>query len=441
METVLGVSMTPTAVHMVVVEGENADGATVDTDRFEVSPTHNSADQAAPHQVVSAILGTRQAAAETGCQLASVGVTWTDATEAAVLQELLSGQRLDKVMLVSAFLAAAALAQTVGATTRYAHTALLFVEPTTATMAVVDTADGSVTDVRRQELPDDEYEALAMLTAMAADAEAMTQRPDGLFVVGSDGVDIAAIREQLQAASSLVLSTPEEPELALARGAALASAHPPLFSSSTAAIAYAQDPASGAVLPHAVALGYADGAVTVARGAEALAYSAEAAEAGDDSPAGPWTGFGAAPGEQRATRPFLVALSVLALFVGGVLALVIALAVAIRPHADTRPQIGARVVAPAAPAPPPPASAPTPAPERVAPAPAAPAPAAPAPAAPPALPPPPAGLPLPPPRIPGPAAPPPGAPAPPIPALRPPIPAGPPALPVPHIPLPGLPHL
>lgn len=451
METVLGVSMTPTAVHMVVVEGEHADGATVDTDEFEVSPTQNRADQAAPHQVVSAILGTREAAAETGCRLASIGVTWTDATEAAALEELLSGQRLEKVMLVSAFLAAAALTQTVGNTTRYAQTALLFVEPTTATMAVVDTADGSIADMRRQELPDDEYEALATLIAMAADAEAMEHRPDGLFVVGSDGVDIAAIREELQAASSLVLSTPEEPELALARGAALASAHPPLFSSSTAAIAYAQDPASGAVVPHALAVGGADGAATVERGAEALAYSADPAEAVafgtgvypafvDDSPAGPWTGSGAPPFEQRATRPFLVALSVLALFVGGVLALVIALAIAIRPHADTRPQIGARVVAPSAPAP---ANAPTPAPApaRVPPAPAAPAPAAPAPAAPPALPAPPPGLPLPPPRIPGPAAPPPGASAPPIPALRPPIPAGPPALPMPHIPVPGLPHL
>ncbi|WP_156750136.1 hypothetical protein, partial [Mycobacterium sp. E2479] len=330
METVLGVSMTPTAVHMVVVEGENADGATVDTDGFEVPAVQDRSNQTAPHQVVSAILGTREAAADSGCQLASIGVTWTDATEAAALQELLSGQRLEKVMLVSAFLAAAALTQTVGSATGYAHTALLFVEPSTATMAVVDSADGSVAGVRRQELPDDEYEALTALTAMAADAATMEQRPDGLLVVGSDGVDIAAIREQLQAASSLVLSTPEEPELALARGAALASAHPPLFSSSTAAIAYAQDPATGSPVPHAVALGFADGVATVERGAPALAYSADPAEAGE--PAGAFAtgayppflgddeslaGFGAAPGEQRATRPFLVALSVLALFVGG----------------------------------------------------------------------------------------------------------------------------
>ena len=35
LDTVLGVSMAPTAVRMVLVEGENGDGATVDEDNFE----------------------------------------------------------------------------------------------------------------------------------------------------------------------------------------------------------------------------------------------------------------------------------------------------------------------------------------------------------------------------------------------------------------------
>lgn len=442
METVLGVSMTPAAVHAILVEGEHAEGATVDTDSFDVS--RGRADPAGPDQVVSAILGTRQGATESGCPLASVGVTWTDPTQAAALRDLLADQRIDKIMLVSAFLAAAALTQTVGSATRYAHTALLFVEPSAATMAVVDTGDGSVADVRRQDLPDDDHAAVEALAALAAGAEAMEPRPDGLFVVGSDGVDIATIRMQLEAASSLVVSTPEEPELALARGAALASAHPPLFSSSTAAIAYAQDPATGAAIPHAVGLGYAADAATVERGAEALAYSADPDDAGlpPDGAFGaadvesPWTGSAAAPNEQRTTKPFLVAMSVLGLFVGGVLALVIALAIAIRPHVDTRPQIGAHAVAPAAPPPPP--AAPSPAPAAPKPARRAPPPAAPAPA-PPAQPPPPPALPLPAPRVPAPA--PPGPHGPPIPVPRPPIPAGPPAVPIPHIPLPGIPHL
>ena len=38
MDIVLGVSMTPTTVRMVLVEGEKADGATVDHDVFDVAP-------------------------------------------------------------------------------------------------------------------------------------------------------------------------------------------------------------------------------------------------------------------------------------------------------------------------------------------------------------------------------------------------------------------
>src|SRR5437660_11811496 len=81
---------------------------------------------------------------------------------------------------------------------------------------------------------------------MVAGLDQLPTHPDGLFVLGS-GVDIAPIRAQLQEATSLSVSAPEEPETALARGAALASANAPLFASSTAALAYAQDPGTGAV--------------------------------------------------------------------------------------------------------------------------------------------------------------------------------------------------
>ena len=43
MDTVLGVSMAPTAVRMVLVEGENGDGATVDEDNFDVASDDDAA--------------------------------------------------------------------------------------------------------------------------------------------------------------------------------------------------------------------------------------------------------------------------------------------------------------------------------------------------------------------------------------------------------------
>ncbi|MBO0881628.1 MAG: hypothetical protein J2P17_15060, partial [Mycobacterium sp.] len=385
MDIVLGVSMAPSTVRMVLVEGENADGATVDEERFEVYAAEDADNPTVPSaadQVIAAIMGTRESATDGGYQLTSTGVTWTDPIEAGALRDALAARKVENVMLVSAFLAAAALAQSVGTALGYSHTGLLFVEPNTATLAVVDSADGSIADVRRELLPADDTEAVAQLTAMAAGADGLETRPQGLFVVGADGVDIAMIKPELEAATSLAVSAASEPETALARGAALASAHAPLFESSTAALAYAQDPGTGAVDPIvalAAGVAVAGGAVGDVAADDALAYSAAPDDEADaytvvadeESAATGATMFGFDPAQHPHSdrKPFMVALGVLMVFVVGVAALAIALALDIRPSVENRPDLGQRVVVPAKPVPPP-VQAPAPAPVAPAPAPA-----------------------------------------------------------------------
>ncbi|SRX93092.1 DUF7159 family protein [Mycobacterium shimoidei] len=450
MDIVLGVSMAPKRVHVVLVEGEDADGTIVDEDNIEVpddrDPTRPPTPSAA-EQVISAIVGTHQSAAQSGYQLKSTGVTCTDPIEASALRDALAAYKVENVMLVSAFLAAAALAQRVGSERGRANTGLLFVESDAATLAVVDSSDGSIADVRQEPLPDDDTEAVARLTAMAADAGRLESHPEELLVVGDTGVNVEMVKPELEAATSLVVSTADEPETALARGAALASAHAPLFNSSTAALAYAQDPGVGAVHPEvALAAGLAaapgpDHDAT--QDNQPLAYSAA-----PDDDADAVTGYAdadfAAEQLEAERKPFLVALGVLIIFVAGVAALAIALALDIRPDVDQRPNLGQRVVVPTKQAPP--APAPAPAPQAPAPAVApAPAPApvapAPAPAPPPIAPPPPPALPpipvpAPRPPVPGPGIPgAPGIPGPKIPGPK--IPG--PHIPGPHIPGPGIP--
>jgi hypothetical protein len=381
LDTVLGVSMAPTAVRMVLVEGENGDGVTVDEDNFDIAAEGNAATVAAADQVISAILGTREGAAEGGYQLTSTGVTFTDPIEAAALWDALAAHKIENVMLVSAFLAAAALAQAVGNETNYAQTALLFIEPDTATLAVVDSADGSIADVHRQALPDDDDAAVAQLATLVSGAEALETRPDAVFVVGS-GIDVPLIKPVLETATALPLTASEEPDTALARGAALASANAPLFVSCTAAQAYARDPGTGAINPFAVAPGYFEVPGDTDSGDDALAYSAV-----PDDFADAYTGERTAAteliGDYRARRSFGLVGSVLAaVFIVGVAVLVVSFAIAIRPTADVRPVPGHNIVAPTQPAPaapapgpaapaPEPAAAPEPAPAPVPPAPAA----------------------------------------------------------------------
>ena len=193
MDTVLGVSMAPTTVRMVLVEGENADGATVDEENFAISNGEDSPTLSAPDQVVAAILGTQEGANEAGYQLLSTGVTWSDQQEAAKLRDALAARKVENVMLVSAFLAAAALAQSMGSATGYARTALLYIEPDSATLAVVDSTDGSIADVHREQLPDDDDQAVATLVGLVSGAEELGDQPEGLLVVGS-GVDVPLIQ-------------------------------------------------------------------------------------------------------------------------------------------------------------------------------------------------------------------------------------------------------
>lgn len=429
MDIVLGMAMAPSTIQMVLVEGENADGATVDEDAFAVE------DGNVTDRVVAAILGTREGAREGGYELSATGVTVSDPAAAAALRNVLIDRKIENVMLVSAFLAAAALAQAVGNLTHYARTGLLFVEPDTATLAVVNSADGAIVEVHRRVLSDDDDRAVAELTEMVAGVDQLASHPDGVFVVGS-GVNVAMIKPELDKASPLPVNAPEEPEVALARGAALASAHAPLFTSSTRALAWARDPGTGAIDPGLADLAYAQvaafgGAVDYDATADhpALAYSAvpDDPASGYLPPLGwadPDTGaevldsrlldFGVAA-ERHESKSFLVTGGMLAaLFVVGVVALVIALAVSIRPTGEQKPSVRANVVTPAQQTPAPPAKMPAPQPQRApapqqqqlpeqhAPAPVprqvpAPAPQAPAPAAPA---PPPAAPPLPPPALP-----------------------------------------
>ncbi|MCV7092258.1 DUF7159 family protein [Mycobacterium interjectum] len=332
MDIVLGMSLAAETVRMVLVEGEGAGGVTVDQADFRV-PGVTAADQ-----VIEAILGTTESAAESGYRVKSSGVTWTDQTAATALRNALAERKIENVMLVSAFVAAAALAQAVGGATNCARTALLFVEPTAATLAVVETADGSIADVQQKPLPHRDEAAIAELAAMVSGAESMRARPDGVFLVGS-GVDIPSIKPALEAATSLSVTAPEEPEMALARGAALASANQQLGAPSTVAMPYVAGPAPP------------------------LAYSAEADPSTDDY----------RQDGERGSRKLLAVLGATAILAVGAVAL--ALAVGIRPHADQRPDISKNVVAPATQAAPPPAQAPPPAPPPS--APPAPAPAAP----------------------------------------------------------------
>lgn len=388
MDVVLGISMESTAVRMVLLEGENADGVTVEEDTVRIVAA-DTATRNSPGHVIAAILRTRQGAAEGGYRLASTGVVCTNPIEAAALQEALVANRIGDVTLVSAFLAAAALTQTVGQAIGYRHTAMLLVDPSFATVGVVDTRDGSITGVRKERRALSLADTAAQLAAMVSGCDASETPPEGVFLVGQ-GVDTARLKVALEAVTPLAVSAPEEPQAALARGAALASANAPLLVLSTEALAYAQDPGTGEVPPYAI---HDHPAVPGPADELPVAYSDVPEELADaeTAPLGgtDHRGVGAA---LKRRRPVLLTSSVLAvIFTCAALALEIALAINIRTTVALQPNPEQNIIVPThqAPAPqsqPAPVTRPIPkvvAPGAVAPDLPRPAVAAPAPAAPP----------------------------------------------------------
>ncbi|KRE26445.1 hypothetical protein ASG82_07605 [Mycobacterium sp. Soil538] len=360
MEFVLGVSMTSTAVSIALVEGENADGVIVEHDVLDFTTGDASATLSPSDHVVAAVLGTQEGALAGGHHLVSTGVAWTDHTEAALLRQALVARGLDDVLLVSELHAAAALTQQTGRALGYGKTALMFVGRDTATLAIVDTVDGSVFAILSQSLAGEE--AATVVADMVTSLQAREPAAQGLCVVGS-GVDVSAVKARLQALVAVPVVAPAKPHLALARGAALASAHAPRFDTTTIGLAYSQDSGDTAIHPAAypIALAY-DATTRLGHDEASLGVAYTASERGD------------AP---QPSKPFLImGSSLTAVFAVGITALAIAMAISFQPSKNgTTLHSGGVMQSPAS------AGAPPPAPQQ-GPAPVAdPAPTAPPPAA------------------------------------------------------------
>ena len=237
MEIALGVSMTPTTVRMVLVEGDKADGLTMDCDQFALTSAVGTPSASASEQVSAAILATEESASSRGHHLCTCGIALSRECDADELQASLDARDVEDVIFVSELQAAAALAHAVARAVGYTATGLLFIEQRRAVLAIVDTADCSIAEVVSRSL--DGADPITVLAEMLASRPA--QGPQGLFIVDSDG-RAPALKPHLEAATSLPIIFPEEPEWALARGAALAAAMAPRFEASTSGLAYAQDP-------------------------------------------------------------------------------------------------------------------------------------------------------------------------------------------------------
>ncbi len=215
MQTVLGLSVTATNVKTVLVEGCDADGVTLEHDEFDVFSGAESP-LSASELVAEAVQSIARA---DGHELHAIGVTWSESAdvEASLVLDSLSARGLPTVVPVGMPEATEALARSIGKVIGYQRTAVCVVEPDAALLTLVDSVDDAVESQIRRSLADDQQ----LLDWMRSVFERDDWLPEGLFMVGSNGGGLAPWLEQ---GLGVPVYDPPEAELALAHGAALASA-------------------------------------------------------------------------------------------------------------------------------------------------------------------------------------------------------------------------
>lgn len=219
-DAVLGLSVTPSAVGLVLVEGQDADGPTMDRDAFEVLSRGRSSALQTSEQAAAAVLRSEAIAATHGHRLHSIGVTWSDDAdaEASLLLKSLSDSGFDNVVPVRMPEATEALARGIAQVIGYSTTAVCVLEPETVIALIVHLRDGAVQTSVNHRIVTEEH-LIRWLSTVFTRAD---WQPEALVVVGSGGDD--ELMPILEEALSVPVFAPAEAPLALARGAALASA-------------------------------------------------------------------------------------------------------------------------------------------------------------------------------------------------------------------------
>ena len=211
MDLVLGISMTSAAVRWVLVEGTTGEGATISRGAFDLD------DAVTPDDLLDVLL-----VDEADNRMHAIGLTWTNEAEDAAsgVLEALRARGRDNVITVSELEAGDVLASGIAGIAEYDDVAVCIVEPDAAVVAVVD-ADGATVD--RVSRPSDGTDVIELPSSVMTMLELEDWRPDAIFVVGSAD-DLDLIKSTLEDVTDAPVFSAAEADLALARGAALASA-------------------------------------------------------------------------------------------------------------------------------------------------------------------------------------------------------------------------
>jgi len=217
-ETVLGLSMTSASVGWVLLDGPGPDATTLDYDAFDVQADIQAAGNTSQH--VAAARGAQAIATASGHKVGSVRVTWTEDTEgdAKALLKSLADLGFDDIHAISLGKATQAWGIEVGRQHDHTTTALCILEPDAATVMIVATGAGAV----RTAVTDGWETAEDLIAWLRTVFRRDSWLPECLYLVGALA-DLDEVTQPIADALPIPVSDSGDTQLALARGAALAT--------------------------------------------------------------------------------------------------------------------------------------------------------------------------------------------------------------------------
>ncbi|WP_448429364.1 DUF7159 family protein [Mycolicibacterium sp. XJ2546] len=212
MNLVLGLSMTSSAVRWVLVEGTTGEGDTVHRGACALTAAVD------PEDLLDVVLSD-----EVDGSIHAIGVTWTNEAEIAASDVLdaLAARGFANVIAVSELEAADVLAAGLAGLGGYDDLAVCIVEPDAAVVAAVQPAGATVDRIAR---PLDGADVVELSSRVLALSQLDGWNPDAIFVLGS-AEDLDVVVAALTDAAECPVVSAADADVALARGAALASAH------------------------------------------------------------------------------------------------------------------------------------------------------------------------------------------------------------------------
>jgi hypothetical protein len=210
-----------TSVGWVLVEGRLADGTILDHDDFDVRPAAGLQAVYTSEQASAAVLDAQAAAAAHDQRMHVVGVTWSDeaAAESALLLETLTDAGFDNIVPVRLHDSCEMLARAIAPMVGYDKAAVCVLDGESTIVVMVDSCDDDAQTAIKQ-LSGGPGALVHWLTALF---DRSSWQPGGIVIVGPDQ-DLESLSRRLNKTVPVPVITQPGAELALARGAALASA-------------------------------------------------------------------------------------------------------------------------------------------------------------------------------------------------------------------------